>query len=402
MNFNFFLSLFPALLPLYLVRFNIFGIPTTLLELIFLALLAVAIAKRKFLILPQTGSRFAVTNSKFLIPIAIFLLAAIIGVFVSPDKISALGIWKAYFAEPILFFLLFTQNATKEDLRRTLRFLLATISVIALGAIGQKYFGWPIPHPWQEELRATSIYPYPNAVGLFLAPLIVLIFFLRKFIIPNSLFLIPVNLVLASGVLATIFSKSESAWIALVAGLALGSIALGGLPRKTTLIVFALGVLSLLFVPAVKNPVQEKLLLRDWSGVVRKITWNETWEMLKDRPIFGAGLAGYQKTLVPYHKATAIEIFLYPHNIFLNFWSEVGLLGLIAFFWIVARFFLYIRELLKRDGLERRVGIAAGSAMVTLLVHGLVDVPYFKNDLAMLFWFILAVPIIIDQSAKKS
>lgn len=396
MNFNFFLSLFPALLPLYLVRFTIFGIPTTLLEILFLAIFAVSLIQKK---IRYRGYNPRPITKKYSWPIALFLLAAIIGYFISPDARAALGVLKAYFVEPILFFILFINNATKDDLRHSLRFLLVTISVIAFMAIGQKFFGWSIPHPWAEELRATSIYPYPNAVGLFLAPLIVLIFFLRKFV--SQFFWRPlVLLILALGILATIFSKSESAWIGMVVGLAFGSLLLGGLARKTTIIVGIIGLLSLLFVPAVRNPVEKKLLLRDWSGVVRKITWNETFEMLKDRPIFGAGLAGYQKIMVPYHKATAIEIFLYPHNIFLNFWSEVGLLGLAAFFWIVVRFFLYIRGLLKRDGLERRVAIATGSAMVTLLVHGLVDVPYFKNDLAMLFWFIVAVPIIIDRERK--
>lgn len=383
MNFNFFISLFPALLPLYLVRFNILGVPTTLLEILFLALLIWAIVKKKI----------KLNAGHYTLPAALFLIAATIGIFISSDTRAAFGIWKAYFIEPIIFFLLYSQNINKDDLKRSLRFLLITISVIAFAAIGQKFFGFSIPHPWAEELRTTSIYPYPNAIGLFLAPLVVLIFFLRKFV--SSFFWRPlVLLVLALGVLATIFSKSESAWIAMAAGLAVGSILIGGLAKKTTIIVGIIGLLSLLFVPTVRNPVEEKLLLRDWSGVVRKITWNESFEMLKDRPIFGAGVAGYQKKMAPYHKTTAIEIFLYPHNIFLNFWSEVGLLGLIAFFWIVARFFIYIRGLLKRDGLERRVAIAAGSTMVALLIHGLVDVPYFKNDLSMLFWFIVAVPII--------
>jgi hypothetical protein len=39
-----------------------------------------------------------------------------------------------------------------------------------------------------------------------------------------------------------------------------------------------------------------------------------------------------------------------------------------------------------------------------LLIHGLVDVPYFKNDLSLLFWLIVAlisVPIIELKLANK-
>ena len=33
--------------------------------------------------------------------------------------------------------------------------------------------------------------------------------------------------------------------------------------------------------------------------------------------------------------------------------------------------------------------------MITMTVHGLVDVPYFKNDLACLFWILIAMSAIL-------
>lgn len=36
---------------------------------------------------------------------------------------------------------------------------------------------------------------------------------------------------------------------------------------------------------------------------------------------------------------------------------------------------------------------AALASMAALLVHGLVDVPYFKNDLAVLFWILISLSI---------
>jgi O-antigen ligase len=103
--------------------------------------------------------------------------------------------------------------------------------------------------------------------------------------------------------------------------------------------------------------------------------------MLVDRPIRGAGLSGYPTVFAPYHKAGHIEIFQYPHTLVLNFWSEVGLAGLLAFALIMLRFF--------RDATATKAWTLAGAG-AALLVHGLVDVPYFKNDLAMLFWLLMA------------
>ncbi len=387
-NFQAALSLLPALLPLYLIRTSIGPVPTTLLELLFLSLFTIAIIKKKF----------GIRDSGFGIPILIFLFAASIGIFISPDKISALGIWKAYFLEPVIFFFLVSQNLKEEKyLRLLLRALLLSALIISLWAIIQYFTGWGIPEPWVEERRVTGPYPYPNAVGLFLAPLFIFFLYMKRYM--GEFWKKAVALSLPLMLAAIMLAKTESALVAVT--VVLGAMIIraqkAGLQKRIAGILFIIAALFLIFQPAFVKPVTEKLLLRDWSGIVRRITWNESLEMLKDRPIFGAGLSGYQKTIAPYHKATAIEIFLYPHNIFLNFWSELGLLGLGAFAWIITRFFIYTKKLLSKNGLEKSIAMAAGGAMAVMLIHGLVDVPYFKNDLAMLFWLIAAMPVIAEK-----
>ena len=39
-------------------------------------------------------------------------------------------------------------------------------------------------------------------------------------------------------------------------------------------------------------------------------------------------------------------------------------------------------------------------AMVAIIVHGLVDVPYFKNDLALEFWTFLGLAWAVTRAAK--
>ena len=112
--------------------------------------------------------------------------------------------------------------------------------------------------------------------------------------------------------------------------------------------------------------------------------------MLRAHAVFGVGLSGYPIAFDPYHKARHIEIFQYPHQIFLNFWSELGLAGLIVFLLSIVKYFKTLTTIIRRDPLSRaRVAMLVAS-MTALLVHGLVDVPYFKNDLSMLFWLLLA------------
>ncbi|HTK59632.1 MAG TPA: hypothetical protein VL283_00335, partial [Candidatus Baltobacteraceae bacterium] len=78
--------------------------------------------------------------------------------------------------------------------------------------------------------------------------------------------------------------------------------------------------------------------------------------------------------------------------ILLNLWSELGLAGIVVFILIMVRFF--------QQALATKSWTLAGAG-VAILVHGLVDVPYFKNDLAMLFWLLMAFAASHAAEARK-
>jgi len=90
-----------------------------------------------------------------------------------------------------------------------------------------------------------------------------------------------------------------------------------------------------------------------------------------------------------------VEIYMYPHNIFLNFWSELGLLGVLLFIWLIGKYlFISLKltlALSREKKAEKYLILGLLSAMITIVVHGLVDVPYFKNDLAVMFWILFAL-----------
>ena len=167
----------------------------------------------------------------------------------------------------------------------------------------------------------------------------------------------------------------------------------------------------------------------DLSGQIRRQQWTETWQMLKDgRLITGAGLSGYQKAVEPFHQKgifvknddpnwlrkvlwnkeyrdsvwQPVEIYFYPHNIVFNFWSELGFFGLLVFVWLIGKqLFLSFRATLKDKNRERFLILGAGTAMTAIIVHGLVDVPYFKNDLSLIFWTIIALTAILIKPKEK-
>ncbi|HPI67073.1 MAG TPA: O-antigen ligase family protein [bacterium] len=411
-------------LPTYLIRFQLGPLPLTLLEGEILILFLVWLIKSlKYKNISARGgsasggktlNQLLVTNYQLLIPLILFLLSATVAIFISPNLREAAGIWKAYFIEPILFFVIFIKTIKKEDLKFVFMFLCFNVLLLSLLAIYQKFTGAFIANSfWAEAAtrRVTSVFPYPNALALYLAPIITVLIGLivskcqsilglakrsgagkcqRK----NITLLLYYFITFITGFFAIYFTHSKGALIGILAGLLFYAIFFK--PYRK----YFIGILIL--IPLILYSFNPDLNLKGNATVAggdsistRLDMWEETWQMLKTKPILGAGLAGYQAAVAPFHKKSYIEVYLYPHNIFFNFWSEIGLLGLLAFIGIIIYFYKLGCDALINNKNKTIIHnslfiIPVLTAMTTLLVHGLVDVPYFKNDLAILFWLIVS------------
>lgn len=380
-----------AALPTYLLRFHLGPIPVTVLEVVELAAISSVIA-RSVATKQSFRDRFAplamtVKNNKLLaIGSALIFLSTIVGIAVAPDKTAALGIAKAYFWEPMaLAGLLICAKPDRGRIFRAARYGFA-VSAGAIIAYGLVQFAFPqlIPATWTAERRITSVFGFPNAVALYLAPLFPL--FLST----------PWGYALAAlSLLAIVIAKSAGGLIAAASAL----FALGVIKRKTRLaaIIIALAAGLAVFTLPQTADLRKQILLQDWSGRVHRIGWNESWTMLKDHPFAGAGLSGFPTAVAPYHHAQGVEIFQYPHNLALAIWSELGLLGLFGFALILVWFFRkgitspLPSPITGEGGKKLYKNIFIVAAIAAMLVHGLVDVPYLKNDLAMMFWLFAAI-----------
>jgi len=387
------LGIFCFLLPSYFIRFSFGHLPTTLLELSFLVLFLVWLIKYR-------GYHYRDARLKnWLWPILLFALAATLSVIISPDQTAALGILKAYIIEPILlFFIIISTLKTRKDWQYIFSGLAVSALSISAFAIYQKFTGAFIPEAWFDERRVTSIFGFPNAVGLYLAPIMILGFALFYDFIKTKKYWPAVfyAIVFISSAAAIAFSKTEAAWIAVAAALFIFAMFRREL-RPLAIVVAIMILIAIAFIPMLQDEVTEKIFLNDWSGQVRKVIWQESWDMLSQTPLLGAGLSGYPLAMIEFHKATYIEIFQYPHNFILNFWSEMGILGTIAWLWLVARS-LWITLRAQR---ESNIALGLMVIFVAFLIHGLVDVPYFKNDLAMMFWIFIGLAFAIEPLDKK-
>jgi len=77
------------------------------------------------------------------------------------------------------------------------------------------------------------------------------------------------------------------------------------------------------------------------------------------------------------------------------------LLGLAVFLWIIVKWLRTGVFVVKSQYAEYRpyaVGVMA--ALVAVITHGFFDTPYFKNDLAVMFWALAAVLVAMRFSVE--
>jgi O-antigen ligase len=116
--------------------------------------------------------------------------------------------------------------------------------------------------------------------------------------------------------------------------------------------------------------------------------------MLRDHPIFGAGLRAYTQVMHPYVTTIRLLPELYPHNIWLAMWSELGILGLAAFVALIAMLLWRgWRGFAAATGFWRPLLWGTAASFVAIAAHGTFDTPYFKNDLAIEFWMVAAIEV---------
>jgi len=131
------------------------------------------------------------------------------------------------------------------------------------------------------------------------------------------------------------------------------------------------------------------------SSNIRYYIWSTSLEIARQKPIFGIGLSNFQSYFSDLTRERVnFAAYISPqaltaHNLYLHIYLTMGLLGLIVFIGLVTQ-----------SGFWRLRDRAASLALFSVLFYGLVDTPIFCNDLAGLFWIILALSVASDVKAN--
>jgi O-antigen ligase len=129
------------------------------------------------------------------------------------------------------------------------------------------------------------------------------------------------------------------------------------------------------------------------SDGLRLDIWRSAAAMLRDHPAWGVGLDQFISQYPRYIRPSAWQerFTAHPHNIVLDFYVRLGLLGLTWLIFTVPPFIVRgwraaRRRMAEGETLRFALVIGATGALVDFTVHGMVDQDYFLHMLAYGFW----------------
>jgi O-antigen ligase len=391
------------IIPLYVIRFTIFGIPTNVLEI------GVGVVFVLFLLQFKNYKALLKLSNYWQPKTIIFgslLLLASIGVVISEELRSSLGIWKAYFVLPSLVLLILAQMEQKYYIS-LIRGIIGSGLVVAIITIAQV-----VVLGLDGGFRPTALYAlgldpavaqggFANYIAMYLVPIFVLSLSRRNVPVELRWFVIAL---LFTGIITT---QSYAGIFALIGVLGIWILTRISLSQQnqqnliTNPIVkkYSLPILGVIIVGITvfgiwqfNTPKFQSLLdMNNRNSITTRVQiWDTSIAIIRENTVLGIGLADFQRVYaetIPEKYFPPYEWLVpEPHNLYFAFWLHLGLAGIIWLIYVLRYTILRLIEAIKSNQWET---YWFSLSLLSIFIYGILDTPFWKNDLALLFLMIL-------------
>lgn len=310
---------------------------------------------------------------------------------------------------PFLFFAII--DFLKEDFNRIRRLFWAVVCVSLLAYIngifqsiwGFDFFRHRTLNKAEALHRISASFVHPNDFGAFIISVLPLsMLFLAQSLPKLKRFLLCV--ISIAGIYCLLQTSSRAAWLGFFCA---ALIFLLFYNKRIALI--AMGALvSLFFVfPHGMERVTSafRYFLKGETNTVweRIQLWKGTSTMIGEHPILGFGINTFSKYFPQYKPADYPDV-RYCHNSYLQMWSEIGIIGLVAFLLIVVTIVMGAIRYLKTNkdrSLRWWLLLSFTAGYVAFLVQSGFDTNLYSLVLTTLFWSLSAAIVALTQTKEK-
>jgi len=295
-----------------------------------------------------------------------------------------------------IYFMVFEVINSGRRLKNVLITIVISVLLILIDAAVQYFSGVDFLRGYSLA-RLTASFGSANALGGWL--LIVIFIFLGlllfkqnggllKKIKKNMLF----GMLTILSLICLILTYSRGAWLGFFIGVVvfIYHYVLSSLSFKNKVLWYlVIGLLSVAVFLASPQIIQERVSsIGDMNiNLNRTSLWKESISIIEDFPVFGSGLNTYSAVARNYKMREGGGI--YPHNSFLQKAAETGVLGLVAFLWILFSFFNMGIRHFKQKNNYLILGFLSG--ILAFLVQSFFDTNIYSLQLVVLFWFMLGL-----------
>jgi O-antigen ligase len=386
------LFLMPSGLVFALHKWTVLGYPVYFLEGVFTLFILFTFRET---IKKISRNVWLSLDKMMVVGLVLFLVGATLSTLLNEVSTTSLGQFKSWFIFPAIFFVytysyLFLKDGTSKTLYVSWLTGVSVIASIALYGYANNLLTY--------DQRLAFPYTSANFLAYVLAPAIIVcgyfIFQLRDN--KKRLLLGPL---LTTIIFLTFLTKSYNTWLAITAAAAVGLYFVGiqksQLVKRRRLIVgiAILFLMSSFLFLELGSPKFQNLFLENGRSSFdsRMMIWDSAEAIIKDHWVLGIGVGNfqdnyllYQTNFAPYLEWAVPQ----PHNIVLAVWLQTGVVGLIGFVVFLGRCLqlLSVKCYREREIKKRLEGAAIISLWVLFLGYGTLDTPYFRNDLAFVFW----------------
>ncbi len=346
------------------------------------------------------------------LPFLFFFIISAVSIFNSinyQDSVRGLFRLIQYWA---LFLILAGQIKDEAHVKRIVFSLACGISLLSLDSLwqvslGQDFIRGHLPVINLGIVRATASFPDANVLGIYLsaiAPLVIVLAFccLKK---SEKLIFYAVSLLALLGIVLT---YSRPTLLAIYA--CLWTIVI---IRRNKRLIFLLIIITLI------SPFLAPSSLKDWAKKVeynplrfmcnddRIAVYRNSFRMIKDHPFIGVGVNNYMKNYKKYKEApeyrnVITSDFMYAHNNFLHMAGEVGLSGLLIFFWFLYKLFGMAISIYRKliPGYLRNISLGLILCLIAFLINGLTESSLYYSRVALIFWYLLGFSLSLAKFAN--
>jgi len=369
------------LIPTYLIRFSIFNIPTNLLEiLIYFTFISFLFEK------PPIGWRGLYEKHRiYIFSILLIFSGLITSTFFNQHYREGFGIIKGWFFDPLIFSFILINTLKNSDIEKIIKAIFFSSAMTSLIALQYFLFG-----KLTYDGRLAAFYSSPNYLAMFLAPS----FFIGIHLIKNLKLAIEKFVALFSFIIilgALYLTYSYATWIAIILSLFLTEFIKRRKKVNWKIPTIFILLLVVIIATQLNNPKLKNYFSERSSIESRMMIWKSSLKITRDNPFFGIGPGNFQNKYLEYQKYFPLYLewaVPHPHNLYLAFWLQSGILGFAGF---IIFLFFWIKKtilLLKKQKNSTFLAVSLGIVFY-VLIHGMIDTTYWKNDLSLIFWIII-------------